>query len=116
MWCEENPCKRCGRMTRAGFLQVCNDDWPESKLPTPLGLGDYVESKSRKECRYLLDPTGDSVTLFGCGCPSSRKNGVQTAVFQCSLHGRCSPHPKGTHLSDASVQRCVTCPDNPAKR
>jgi len=52
MFCEGNPCKRCGAATTPGFRRVCNLDWsdhdPERYAadgPEQLrGLGDYTES------------------------------------------------------------------------
>lgn len=38
MWCEGNPCKRCGAPTRDGYRRVCGQS------PSQPGLGDYTEA------------------------------------------------------------------------
>lgn len=69
-----------------------------------------------EQCPHLLDPTEESTRLFGCGCSSERKNGIEVTVWKCARHGRCVTLERGTHLSDESIVRCVVCPDNPANQ
>jgi len=67
-------------------------------------------------CPHFLGATqpAETVLVFGCvACPG--KQGIAKTVCECALdsHPRCVLFGGGTHLSDATVQRCVTCKDNP---
>lgn len=94
-------CQQCGGHVTA--IQTC-PAW----LAKMAGDG-FEATATPDECPHLLDPTGESVKVFGCGCASSSKHGVLTTVFECEVYGRCVPFPKGTHLETNTIKRCVNC-------
>src|SRR5574343_616588 len=97
------PCEHCGyRLKR---------DYTTSPQRTCRG-----QHAPQRECPHLLDPTGDTTRVFGCGCASSRANGIEVSVFECGLYGRCVIFPRGTHLANPTIRRCATCEKNPQKR
>lgn len=63
-----------------------------------------------ERCPRLGEPTGESVQVYGVGCPSEQ---CLTAVWACALYGRCVPLPRGTSLADDTISRCLVCPDRP---
>jgi hypothetical protein len=60
-------------------------------------------AKLPQECKHLLDPTEETVQVFGCGC---RSETVLTTVWMCELYGRCIIVTNGKEVSDPSVMRC----------
>ena len=65
-------------------------------------------------CRHLGEPTSESTLLYGTGCDSQKRNGVQRTIYVCELHKFCLPSFAGTHVQHEAVQLCATCPDKPA--
>lgn len=96
-------CSNCRRRLPPRLIRNCFGKNPQKTKAAVVGV-----------CPHLLDPTDESVLLFGCGCSSDKKNGVATSVFECDLYGRCAPLARGTHLSDESVKMCAKCESNPA--
>lgn len=88
-------CRHCGTIRDKARARNCT-----ANLPKPT------------ECPHLLDPLGESVTLYGCGCSSSKKNGIDASVWGCDLFGKCV-RQKGTHVSDPVVKLCHGCESNP---
>ena len=108
MLCEWECLQRGCRCIRCGF-------------PLPRNFGTTPIHKCRKislrgACPHLGGALGESARVYGCGCYSEKKTGIEVGIFECDLHGRCVIFEKGTHLEDEAIHRCVVCPDNPAKR
>lgn len=114
-------CVECGHV-----MQIIFDEWgPEryfarchtstSNSSQQTHTSDASPSVPAKSpCEHLLSPLlGVSVLVFGQGCRSEQKNGVQVSVYRCDLHGKCVTFRRGTHLSDPTIMRCVVCPDRP---
>lgn len=95
------PCQACGRKLKKDYATTPKREC--QKRP-------YIE------CAHLRLPTGNSVRVFGCGCPSERKNGFETATYECAKHTECLPRYRATSLSRECVKLCATCEDNPANK
>lgn len=98
---EARTCLTCGCVGFRGLVRRCE--------PVPV-------ANLKSECPHFLGATqpAETVLVFGCAaCPN--KQGIAKTVCECDLdaHPRCVLFGGGTHLSDATVQRCVTCKDNP---
>lgn len=65
-------------------------------------------------CPHLGEPTGASVRVYGCGCPSERRNGFDTATYECAQFVECLPRYNATRLSREGIALCITCEHNPA--
>ncbi len=101
--CDQPQCD-CRRLCKP-WLKGKSRAWPK---PTQSTAAHPIEI-----CPHLLGPIGESVKLFGCGCASSSKNGIDVSVWGCELHGKCVTFVKGTRLGDETIKRCVACGDNP---
>lgn len=114
----DGSCSKCGRELCPETKRICWPGAPPSAIAIPVRGESTARPRRVKAgpCPHLLEPTLESVRLFGCGCSSEKKNGILVSVFGCDLHGRCVPFTRGTHLEDESIVRCVVCPDNPANR
>src|SRR5690606_14195224 len=55
------------------------------------------------KCLHLLSPTERNVPVIGCGGCGSKG---ETAVFECELHGECTPLASRT---DSKVVACDSC-------
>ena len=74
----------------------------------------YCEKK-QAECSYFLgatDPKAE-VTIYGCGCASSKTEGITVEVCECALdaHPRCITFSRGTLPEGSPIMRCHECPD-----
>lgn len=67
-------------------------------------------------CPHLGPSTGESVLIYGCGCSSSKTNGIEVTVFECDLHQLCVTYSRGTLAEGSTVKRCLGCSDNPFNR
>lgn len=115
-------CRQCGRRVAAK-----NDAWGPKRYrawcrsagPMPPAASPSVAVGSRcedvVECPHLGEAVGETL-LFGCGCGSTKTNGMPVTVSACELHGRCVTFAKGTHLADVTIRRCVECDSNPTTR
>lgn len=67
-------------------------------------------------CPHLGPSTGESVLIFGCGCSSSKTNGIEVTVFECDIHNRCVTYSRGNLAEGSTMKRCLGCADNPVNR
>lgn len=94
-----SKCVNCGFVLRRDF----------TKPPVR-----YCEKK-QAECSYFLgatDPKAE-VTIYGCGCASSKTEGITVEVCECALdaHPRCITFSRGTLPEGSPIMRCHECPD-----
>lgn len=110
-------CAKCGRRVRVRFPDLppakyvarCRTAPKPAGKPTPTIIAGGAPQST---CPRLGEVVGETL-LYGCGCGSSKVNGVAVSVFSCSLQGRASIAANGTHLADATIQRCVECAERP---
>lgn len=78
------------------------------------GINGCADS-GNKECPHFLGSLepAEEVTVFGCGCSSSKENGFVVTVAGCDLYGKCVTFTRGTHTSDRAIKRCIECESNP---
>lgn len=94
-------CRQCGYVLRRDYAAP-----PKRNCETP--------PANNRSCPHLLDPTGESVRVFGCGCPAERAAGFDAATYGCELFSVCLPRYKATRLS-RDVRLCVHCVHNPTR-
>lgn len=100
-------CSICGKAMKLGQRRTCRAIVPYVDGTEP------AKVRVTSQCPHLLDPLGESVLLFGCGCASSKSRGVEVSVWSCRLHERCVRQTSGTRLEDETIKRCVACADRP---
>lgn len=107
---ENGICTKCGGPQCVNCeRQICK---PSNKRKDRPQRRFHAPKVQVSKCPHLLEPLGESVKVLGCGCGSTRKNGLDTSVWGCGLYGRCAPLARGTHLSDEAVTQCSKCEQN----
>lgn len=98
---------------------LCKDIWirhapivmhlcPRSDKPSIAILTrEEMSQVNEKVCEHEGKPIGEYLQLRGCGSP-------RTAVFSCSLFGKCVPFTK--RVGKSGLVSCLTCKENPNRR
>lgn len=108
---ENFQCIHCGLQTCSVRLRMCrNQEQHVDRQPyNQIAIHKIVSSakpRNHFECIHISEgPFDDGLVEAdpGCGCPNY---GPMTSVFECAVHGECTPAGKA---KDGSIMACKDC-------